>query len=101
MIDLVDELRASAPPGRHVGDCMTRAADEIERLRDVLLAIEMLTATGDGLGAQEAIEVHLLAAEGRSHDPRAWRLDPSAIARLRSALRPIAMISNDQASRSV
>ena len=38
MIDLVRELRASALPGTHVGDCMMRAADEIERLRAVIEA---------------------------------------------------------------
>ncbi|RBO54032.1 hypothetical protein DSD19_06100 [Rhodovulum sp. BSW8] len=64
-----------------------RLRAEIERLRDVLFGIEMLTATGDGLGPQETIEVHLLAAEGRSDDPHAWRADPAAIARLRVALR--------------
>ena len=35
-IDLISELRASAPPGTHVGDCMVRAADEIVRLRAAL-----------------------------------------------------------------
>lgn len=33
MISLVSELRAAALPGTHVGDCMMRAADEIEMLR--------------------------------------------------------------------
>lgn len=42
MADLVAELRASAMPGTHVGDCMTRAADEIERLRLWVVAIGSL-----------------------------------------------------------
>ena len=36
MVDQGAELRASAVPGTHVGDCMLRAANEIERLRAAL-----------------------------------------------------------------
>lgn len=60
---------------------------EIERLRDVLVGIEMLTATGDGLPPRETLEIHLLAAEGRAHDPVAWRADPAVIERLRAVIR--------------
>lgn len=62
--------------------------EEVERLKDVLQCIEIMTATGDGLSPEETIEVHILAAEGRCDDPHAWRADPAAIQRLRDALTP-------------
>lgn len=37
MADIVAELRASAAPNTHVGDCMIRAAEEIECLREQVL----------------------------------------------------------------
>lgn len=40
MPDLVAELRASAVTGTHVGDCLMRAADEIDRLRAVQATLE-------------------------------------------------------------
>lgn len=39
---------------------------ENARLADVLTAIEIMTATGDGLSPDETIRVHILAAEGRA-----------------------------------
>lgn len=52
---------------------------EVDRLRGVLNTLEMLTATADGLNSDEAMTVHLLAAEGRAHEPQAWRFDPSVV----------------------
>lgn len=46
MPDIVSELRASAMPDTHVGDCMVRAADEIERLRYVLEGVRAAIKTG-------------------------------------------------------
>jgi hypothetical protein len=62
---------------------------EIERQREILRAIEILTATGDGLDPQETIEIHIIAAEGRSDDPAAWRADPAVIEKLRAAVREV------------
>lgn len=59
----------------------------IAHLAETLNVIEMLTATGDGLSPDEAIDIHILAAEGRFDDPCAWRADPAVIARLRAALK--------------
>ncbi len=90
MTDLIHRLRTKAPHpyegNRVVTDLLGEAADEVERLRDVLRGIELLTATGDGLEPDHCIEVHVLAAEGRSDDPAAWRADPAVIERLRAAM---------------
>lgn len=63
--------------------------DEVQRLKSALNAIEMMTATGDGLTPDECISVHLLAAEGRADDPHAWRLDETARQSLYRALSDI------------
>lgn len=68
---------------RIVAEKDARIAD----LSDVLNAIEMLTATGDGLSQEETIQIHILAAEGRFDDPHAWRADPAVVSRLRAALK--------------
>lgn len=54
-IDLISELRASALPGTHVGECMIRAADEIEELRRRLGGGCEVRGGGD----------HLVITEGR------------------------------------
>jgi hypothetical protein len=64
-----------------------KAADRIEDLADILLAVEMLTATGEGLSPDETIAVHLLAARGRADDPAAWMASAEQVARIRAALR--------------
>lgn len=75
MIDLSSELRCSAIPGTHVGDCMTRAADEIERLRtalhDMIVVAERdgwaSAMTGRDLilrAAREALGEHAPTKEG-------------------------------------
>ncbi|RBO54687.1 hypothetical protein DSD19_04740 [Rhodovulum sp. BSW8] len=98
---LVDRLRGKYAMGPHLPNgkpefgwrqfeaptIQHEAAAEIERLRDILMGIEIMTATGAGLDPKETIDIHLLAAEGRSDDPHAWRADPAAIARLRVVLR--------------
>ena len=63
-IDILDRLRA--PSGGAVADTQIieaarSAADEIERLTELLNAIEILTATGFGLSPEEAIHIHLMA----------------------------------------
>lgn len=77
------EYILAAEHARIVAEKDARIAD----LSDVLNAIEMLTATGDGLSPEETIQIHILAAEGRFDDPHAWRADPAVIARLRAALK--------------
>lgn len=70
-----------------LADALEAPTAELQKLRDILQAIEILTATGDGLGPDETMDVHIIAAEGRSDDPCAWRADPEVIERLRGALR--------------
>ena len=65
---------------------LASAEAEDTRLRQILFALEIMTATGEGLTPEETIEVHVIAAEGRSDDPYAWRAKPEAIQRLRGAL---------------
>jgi len=64
-----------------ITDALEAATAELQKLRDILQAIEMFTATGEGLGSEETIEVHIIAAEGRSDDPCAWRADPHCVSR--------------------
>ncbi|MCA0944069.1 hypothetical protein LCM08_04015 [Salipiger pacificus] len=73
--------------GMAAANALDEAAAEIERLSEILTGIEMLTATGEGLDAEQTIIIHLIAAEGRADDPAAWRADPAVIERLRSAVR--------------
>ncbi len=75
MIDPMPSQDVSLPPTPQEADLLA----EINRLRDVLIDIEFLTATGDGLEPDHAMTVHLLAAEGRAHEPQAWRLDPRVV----------------------
>lgn len=44
--------------------------NELEALRDTLLSIEMLTATGDGLSPEECIHIHLMAGIARAYQDR-------------------------------
>ncbi len=79
---------AAAAEARHAHrDLLAEKDAEIERLSEILTGIEMLTATGEGLDAEQTISIHLIAAEGRADDPRAWRADPAVIDRLRAAVR--------------
>lgn len=90
MADILKRLRTEVTIGSgQVTPLRVEAADEIERLREVLQAVEIMTATGEGLSPEAAIEVHIIAAEGRSDDPAAWRAKPEAIERLRAAIRSV------------
>lgn len=70
-----------------VMDHIRQVCAERDRLRDILNAIEIMTATGDGLNPDETMNIHLIAAEGRCDDPCAWRADPAVIERLRAAIK--------------
>lgn len=74
MADLVQELRASAIPGTHVGDCMLRAADEIERLRATIrLAYDEQTERGGTYTAQVlAPEIDMMCADTK--EPEQWAI---------------------------
>lgn len=41
------------------------AQQEIDRLREILVTVEIMTATGEGLSPDATIEVHNVAAAGR------------------------------------
>lgn len=63
-----------------------QAEDEVARLRDILQFVEMFTATAHGLSSSDTMTIHRIAAEGRSDDPAAWRVDPAVIDQLRAAV---------------
>lgn len=64
-IDHSDLTKAARDIHREYGGpgIMLKMADEIQRLRGLLQAIELATATGDGLSPDETINVHALAAQ--------------------------------------
>lgn len=59
MLDPMPRQDVKLPPTQREAELMA----EIKRLRGLLQAIELATATGDGLSPDETINIHALAAQ--------------------------------------